>query len=164
MPFPVSLNGKLEFKSFMASNVKPETLCDMIVSSFTSIQGCSVRTDKLNILFTCAWWSVFRRGWGDLAQLSGGEIRLYPKESSLIVEYKLSIIQSLMMGIVMGGLIFFAIGLNIRKEITSSPIVPPLLVLLWFLFLVVDYIQVAMGFRRFLKRCAREASERHNNS
>jgi hypothetical protein len=164
MPFPVSLNGKLELKSFMAGNVTPESMRDKIVSSFTSIQGCSVRTDELNILFTCAWWSIFRRGWSVLAKLSGGKISFYPKGSSLVVEYELSIIQSFVMNAVVGGLLFLLIGVNIKNEITTSSFVTPILVLLWFLLLIVDYIQIAMGFRRFLKRCAREVSEQRNDA
>ena len=135
--------------------VKPEDLRDIIASSLTEIKGCSVRTDNLKILFTCTWGTLLRRGWSVLAQFSGGEISLHPKETSLIVSYKLSTVQEFVFDMVLGGLLILSISHN---PYTPISIGLPGFGLLWCLCFSCDYIVIAIRFRRFLKRCAREAT------
>ena len=79
MPFPISLNGKLELPT---GHAKPEKLRDSIVTSLNSIEGCTVRNDDMAIFFTCYW--SFRRRRGDLADFSKGKFNLQAKENSIV--------------------------------------------------------------------------------
>ncbi len=160
MPFPLSLNGEIEFNSVIEGNVKPENIRDIIASSLRELQGCSVRTDDSKILFSCSWGTISRRGWSILARFSRGEISLSAKETSLVVSYNLSILQEFVFDVVIGGLLILAISHN---SFIPIPVGLPSLGL-WCLLFIGDYFVIAMRFRRFLKRCVREMSKRGNNS
>jgi len=160
MPFPVSLRGKLELKSYLEGSTTPERLRDEIVSSLTGLRGYSVRTDNSRILITFLWSYFFRASGGILYGLSNGEIVLYPKEKSLTITYKFSMIHLLFVSTVIILLLFL---LNINNPTTTTHIGLLSLGLLWcFLFVgsyVVTAILTAIRFPRFLRRCARDASE-----
>lgn len=157
MPFPISLKGKLELKSF---DITPERLRDEIVSSLTGIRGYSIRTDNLKILIAFLWSYLFRASGGILYGLSNGEIILHPKEKSLTITYKFSMGHLSVGSTVIICMLFL---INIKNPTTTTYIGFLSLSLLWcFLFVgsyVVTAIITAIRFPRFLRLCAREASE-----
>ena len=113
MPFPISLNGKLELTT---GHAKPEKLRDAIVSSINSLEGFMVHTDNLTIFFTC-YWSPFRdRGY--LTAFSRGKIDLHPKESSIVADYHLSLFKSFVFAVVLGGLLMLSIIFKEEKRST----------------------------------------------
>ena len=158
MPFPISLADKFELLKCYA---KPEKVRDMIVSSLNQIEGCTVRDDGLAIFFTCYGW--FRKGRGDLADISRGKFSLEAREKSIVVEYQLSLLAAFLLNFVMGGLLFLSIVISIRKEFTSSPIVPPIVFLLWWAPFTIDYINKRKKIHRFLIKCAHDATKEDAN-
>lgn len=161
MSFPLSINKKIEFKSL---NLKPESLRDKIVSLLAD-QKYLVHTDNLKIIVSNSF--TRRSGWGAdvLVGLSKGEIRLYPKENSLIAVYKFSMLHLFIVTTVFIGLLFL---INIKNPITTTPLGFVSLGLLWCLFYCGTYILTAIvtaiRLPRFLRRCAREAAEEANDS
>jgi hypothetical protein len=160
MPFPINLNGKIEFKS---ADVKPESLRDVIVSSLSEIHGYSIHTDDFKIIITFLWSSFFRAGGGALKGLSNGEISLYSKETSLVVEYKFSMKHLFVICTVVVGLLFI---INIKNPLTTTSVGLIGLGLLWFMLFVGTYIltsiMTSIRFPKFLKRCVSQASELHH--
>jgi hypothetical protein len=160
MPFPLSLDGKLEVKSCMKGEVKPENLHDIIVSSLKRIQGCSVHSNNLKILFSCDWRTLFRRGWTVAYGFSNGEISLSSEGTALIINYKVMIRQGLIFDVVMGGLFLLAIRKNYNDSVSPAASIGFLSIgLLWCLLYIGEYILMSFRFRRFLKRRVREAGD-----
>lgn len=157
MPFPFSLSGKIELKSF---NGRPESLRDMIAASLSEIHGYSIQIDNLKILITFLWGSFFRAGGGVLKGLSKGEISLHPKETSLVVKYKFSTVHILVTCAVIVGLLFI---INIKNPVTTSSLGFKSLGLLWIVLFVGTYILTSIltsiRLPRFLEKCAIEASK-----
>ncbi len=158
MSFPFSIKGKFEIKSFVDGNIKPESLRDMIVSSLTD-QKYPVHTQNLKIFIST---KISQRSVGEkvLSGLSKGEINLYYKGTSVIVEYNFSMVHYMLWSIVFIALLFL---LNIKNPDTRTSVGLMGLGLLGFILFCGSYIlaaiMTAIKLRKFIERCAREARE-----
>lgn len=165
MSFLFSINGKLEIRTIEDKNVKIDALRDTIVSLLAPIQGCLVHTDNLNIRFKCRWDSIFRRSWGVLAGLSNGTIRLNLQETTLIIVYRISVIQQIVFEAVAGVFILFSMSGYLKNNLTPPiSIGYPVLVTLWLSIICLSNLVIALRFRRFLKKCIRTAIAQQNSA
>ena len=162
MPFPFSINGKLEFKPFKE---KPENLRDIIAASLSEIQGYSIQIDNLKILITFLWGNFFRAGGGVLKGLSKGEISFHPHETSLVVTYRFSMMHLMVICAAIVGLLFI---INIKNPITTTSLGLKSLALLWIILFAGIYILTAImttiRIPKFIKKCVITATGSQHDS
>jgi len=163
MPFPVSIKGKVEIKSFLEGKIKPEMLRDAIASSLAA-QQYPVHSDNLKIIIST---KLMQRSVGEqtLSGLSKGEIQLYPEGTTLIAAYKFSMIHYIVWSLIFVCLLFV---FNINNPVTTTTVGIMGLGLLGCILFCGSYIlasiMTAIKLPRFIKRCAHdmlEAGEQH---
>jgi hypothetical protein len=150
MPFPFTLTGRVTLPGHPRDLQDRESLRDHIGSSLARLGVRISPGGPGTISFTHNPLASALRNRNLLATVSGGDIRLETESSMVVISYRLYFTHMCAISIVVVGVI----GLLVPELLPGNRYYA--LALIWGWLYGGNYIAAAIGFRRFITRCAEQ--------